>query len=346
MSSGVAMTPNAGSGYLLTARELAARDWPEPSAHVEGLITAGEVGLFIGQQKRGKSTLARQLAVDVANGTRFLDSIPTTKGTVLYIDFENKPAQIRRSLLDVVGEQALPDNLFIQSYDQIVHRDIGLGKKHLSKLKVLVGEVRPALLILDPLRLALGTETSLTDDKNLVTLVESAQELVTLSEGMSVLIVHHLKKAQDFAYGLREDPMRWIEQVYGGQALLGHVEFILGLDEESDGYAFGSIQRSQAARTLTLTKHPDQLRFLLADPLQRALKAFTDAERRLWDQLPNEFTYGAGQALASSKGLLDSVIRKAKSAELLRSATRGQYVKTNGAKALGNEGVIDIIRHS
>jgi DNA primase len=61
--------PSGHSPSLLTAAEiLQAVDSPEPDWTVEGLIPAGGVALLVGRPKTGKSTIARALAVAVAQG--------------------------------------------------------------------------------------------------------------------------------------------------------------------------------------------------------------------------------------------------------------------------------------
>ncbi len=323
-------TKHQSNPLLLTARELVERNWPEPPSKVEGLIAAGEVGLFIGQQKKGKSTLCRQLALAVAAGKPFLDKLPTSQGKVLYIDFENRPRAIKHSLLSLADVVDIGDSLVIQAYERISHRDLALSGKGLACLQVLVGEQQPSLLIIDPLRLALSAETSLLDDKHLVKIIDACQGLTEHVPDMSVVLVHHLKKKQrdDSSLPLHENPGDWIDRVFGGQALLAHVEFILGLEEQDEGYCLASVQRSQEERILFLDKHPDLLRFTFSSDQSRLSRVFrTAAQQDLWAKLPGKFSYEEGRKLAGTNGLLDRVINKARSALLLERRERGKYAK-------------------
>jgi hypothetical protein len=74
-----------------TAAELMESTPQEQSWLVDGLLPSDGFGLLVGPQKRGKSTLARQLAVAVADGEEFLGR-KVIQGEVLYISLEETEA--------------------------------------------------------------------------------------------------------------------------------------------------------------------------------------------------------------------------------------------------------------
>lgn len=69
---------------------------------VEGLITDG-LTIISGSQKVGKSWMALQLCICVANGEPFLD-LPTEQGDVLYLSLEDPPRRIQERLFRAADE--------------------------------------------------------------------------------------------------------------------------------------------------------------------------------------------------------------------------------------------------
>src|SRR6185312_3317450 len=70
-------------------------DMPQESVPwlVEGLLPAFGMSALVGKPKKGKSTLARQLCVAVAQGKKFLER-DTTQSSVFYVALEEKPTEV------------------------------------------------------------------------------------------------------------------------------------------------------------------------------------------------------------------------------------------------------------
>lgn len=94
-----------------TARELVTADLPPMEYIVDVLIAKGLV-VLTAKSKIGKSWLALQLALAVANGSDFL-GFNTTQGDVLYIDLENTEALTQARLTTLLNGSEPPDNLVI-----------------------------------------------------------------------------------------------------------------------------------------------------------------------------------------------------------------------------------------
>jgi hypothetical protein len=82
---------------ITTASELMENSDVERQWLVEGLLPAGGIGLLVGDPKIGKSTLARQLAVAVADGKEFLGR-KVAPGGALYIAMEGSRSEIKEHL--------------------------------------------------------------------------------------------------------------------------------------------------------------------------------------------------------------------------------------------------------
>jgi hypothetical protein len=117
----------------------------EPESATEWLvqdrIPAGAVVLLAGRPKAGKSTLARELAFAVATGTPWL-GWRTTVGTVWYLAFEDKRAELRRHFREMGATGTEPIRIFAgQAPSEIM-----------AALLELAAKERPALIIIDTLR--------------------------------------------------------------------------------------------------------------------------------------------------------------------------------------------------
>jgi hypothetical protein len=286
-----------------------------PGSIVEGLIEEGGISLLVARQKEGKSMLSAQLAIDVSLGEPFLDRLPSKKGTVLYIDYENRRHRLKARGVDLAGERRL-DNVLFRAFDRIADRNVGLDGDNLKRLTAAVGMVKPALLVIDPLRLA--TSTDLLDAGKVVPVLERVSTLQQVNPDMGVLLVHHLKKGQgDLSVKLKADPREWIERAFGSQALLAHVETILGLeqDKEDRRYTLATVPRSSEPLVWALEKAPNSERFLLSSGSDQ-LATWPPALRNHWVRLPDEFSWSEGMAIVGNS-TVDRIIRRAKPAGLL-----------------------------
>lgn len=294
---------------------------------VENLISPGETALLIARQKEGKSTLALQLAIDVACGDRFLGRYKTQRNTVLYVDYENRPHRIKERAKDLAKGRSLDDIISV-SYNLISDRDVGLFGDEFKRLDEIVQTLSPGLLIIDPLRYAIQKES--TDERAAVDALDQISLLRTRNPQTAVLLVHHLKKAQDnLTSVLRNDPRTWIERIYGSQAFLAHAENIWGLEHDDAGCAFGTVSRSEESLIIGLEKEADSLCFAVsANSVQVA--GMTPALRAAWDLLPTEFSRGEGLGLRIANNTLDRLIRHAKPIGLLtQDASTGRYKKAS-----------------
>jgi predicted transcriptional regulator len=78
---------------------------------VPGYICEG-LNILAGGQKMGKSWLALQIALAVAQGGKAMSAIDVEAGTVLYIALEDGLRRLQERLLLVLGESAAPENLW------------------------------------------------------------------------------------------------------------------------------------------------------------------------------------------------------------------------------------------
>jgi hypothetical protein len=239
---------------------------------------------------------------------------------VLYVDYENRPAQLKERALDLLdGRDA--SNVLVKSFEFLTERDVGLEGAAGEHLKTLIGKYEPRLLILDPLRFAAPSGDS-KDVSWAIAVVDQISLLREAYPGMSVLIVHHLKKANaDSRMRLRDDPRSWIEKAYGSQALIAHVENIWGLEADTESYTFATVPRSQEQLTLRLEKKPESQRFFISE---NKLDVLTSRQQEYWQKLPAEFTWSSAlEEYGVPNGTLDRIIRGALGVGLLERGKEG-----------------------
>jgi hypothetical protein len=182
---GGAERENSGPGHELTLQALRVfmNEPDEASAWlVDQLLPAGGVSELVAKPKVGKSTLARCLVAAVARGVPFLERV-THRGPVIYCGFEEKRGEVRQHFrqLGLTGEE--PIYVLIGA----TPRDF------LSRLRGSIDQIRPALVVIDPLiRL-----TRVKDLSEYAAVSQALEPVINLARETSthVQLVHHGRKS-------------------------------------------------------------------------------------------------------------------------------------------------------
>jgi archaellum biogenesis ATPase FlaH len=187
----------------------------EVSYCVEGLLPSASLSLIAGKPKAGKSTIARQLAVCVAQGTQFLGRT-TQQGTVLYLALEEKRSEVMAhfKLLGLAKE----DPLHIHCGAVNKHDAVAMLKASLEA----IGDV--ALVIVDPIFKFVGVR----DCSDYVQVSDGLEKLMEVARNseITILAVHHLKKKES------DDST---DGALGSTAIVGAVDTFLALKRQTGG---------------------------------------------------------------------------------------------------------------
>ncbi len=192
-----------------SVRELYAT--PEESVRyiVENLLPSSGLSILAGKPKAGKSTLARQLAVAVAQGNLFLDRA-TVKGGVLYLALEEKISEVKEHF-ELLG---------LGEHDEVLTYCQPAPDFPLQALEESLKKNRNVqLAIIDPIFRFVRVK-----DGNDYSMVNAALEpLLSLARNRAVHImaIHHRKKRQS------DDSM---DDVLGSTAIAGAVDTIPSSD--------------------------------------------------------------------------------------------------------------------
>lgn len=171
---------------LIQPHDLYNRPEVEEQFLVDQLIPLAGLSLLIGNPKDGKSSLARQLAIDVAQGGPFL-GMPTRQGSVIYFALEEPEAQLRKRL-KLAG--------FKQHDPLFAHTELLPGSR--SEIESSLQSTLDAypdvnLVIVD----TLFKFTRITDTNDYAKAQNSVEWLhrLAMDRGIVILGLHHSKKA-------------------------------------------------------------------------------------------------------------------------------------------------------
>lgn len=188
---------------------------------VEQRIPAGGVTLAVAPPKVGKSTLFRQLTVDVATGQLFL-GWPTTQGAAWYLAFQDQKAQIKKHLRALGAKATDPIRLFIgQAFATL-----------LPDLHALAQRERPTLIVVDMLAQLLRVK-DFNDYAAVTTAFEPLLQL-TRDTGAALVLLHH-GSAHQFRDGL--------DAVLGSTALSGCVDNVIVMKRDGATRSISTVQR-------------------------------------------------------------------------------------------------------
>ena len=214
----------SSSLHFKTFREIMAEPVKEIAYCVDGLIPMGGLSLLAGKPKAGKSTLVRQLAASVANGTDFLSRL-TIQGSVLYLALEEMQSEVNKHLEDLGVNENSPVSLHFG----------GSGKPEQA-----IGEIQSviqkrgdiALVIIDPLVNFLKVR----DGNDYSLMYPAMMKLVDLARntGVAIVVVHHAKKR-------KSDDLT--DGALGSTAITGAADNIVVIESHGETRSISTQQR-------------------------------------------------------------------------------------------------------
>lgn len=192
--------------------DLLAIKFPEPAPIIENLLNEEEAVVCAGPKKLGKTVLSQNMALCIANGTRFLGFRVPTAQRVLYIQQEVARRWFKERLEHMM--EALPEGPAKDNFHHVSRRGIVLTDQNtLSIVRRWIEQTKPRLVIFDPLYLFhTGEENSARD------MTKFFRPIFKLVEdyGVSVWIVHHHGKPSQLFSGYDDSDKSRGSSVIGG----------------------------------------------------------------------------------------------------------------------------------
>lgn len=189
--------------------EIMGNDESNPGWLIEGWWTRNSHGIVAGEPKSWKSTLAMDAAISIASGKPFLGEFDVKEqGPVIIIQNENAEWIIRERMsaisvhrgLGGVVEPAVDTPHFSGEWPidlpiyYINNQAFSLtNEAHVELLEKLIQEIKPVLIILDPLYLMFDGDINSAKDLN-----PSLSLLIGLKHkyNVSIMLIHHWRKSQ------------------------------------------------------------------------------------------------------------------------------------------------------
>jgi hypothetical protein len=215
----------AFSAGTMTAAEFAAQDLPEQTWIVPGMIPAGGLGLLLAAEKTGKSLLALDCGIAVAQGAEFCGQ-HTSQTNVLFIEQEGAPAALQRRIRKMTGYTTPPSNLIIRHRKPLDLTD----PKHLAGLRAYIIEHNIGLVFVGPLA-QIG---NLEDENSAAGINQIAKDLLAIitTTGATIVLIHHRKKpGQNDSYSAVGS---FFTTSRGSSALMAAVDFAIGLQRAQE----------------------------------------------------------------------------------------------------------------
>lgn len=176
-----------------TLREIQQTDLPPVKWIVKDLLPEG-YAILASRPKMGKSWMALQLALAVANGYRALGKFETVKGSVLILDIDQASQRAIKSRLDQQllqfpdDERFAPENVF---WANSINRLEDGGE---YELRAQIEKYQPSLVIIDTLRKFAPVDQRNQGYQGEYDLGSKVHE-IALQYGICILCVHHTTKA-------------------------------------------------------------------------------------------------------------------------------------------------------
>lgn len=205
---------------FLSLKELLNSEISEPKWLVDGLLPAEGTSVLCARPKVGKSTLARNLSLAVAEGEEFLGRA-TEEGRVLYLAIEENEAELKRHYQDLGVTKS--EKIFIH---------IGMLPKDIDHyLRWMLSTSKPSLVIVDPLFRCIRIQ----DSNDYIQVTRSLEYYSELARKYSchIMFVHHARKGES----------NGMDSLLGSTALFGSVDTSIMMYDHGLTRAIESIQR-------------------------------------------------------------------------------------------------------
>lgn len=175
--------------------------------------------MILGEPRAGKSFLALQLSLALAQGTALLPSIPSiSPKKVLYFYFDKTgPFAFQHRLRELIatGTNISGPLYMIHPGDKIPSANIADPTCY-RYFADIIHDVSPDVVVFDVLR-----EFHNADENDSTSLKPIGDALSNLCEGMGIILVHHTKKLD---YAGRTGPVRNIEAARGSNYIVGKAD--------------------------------------------------------------------------------------------------------------------------
>jgi hypothetical protein len=200
---------------LISAKDLASKEFPEPNWVIPGIIPEG-CTLLAARPKSGKSWLALQICIAVASGGYLFDK-KINKAEVLYLALEDIERRLQNRLSEISDTSNLEGLFFQTEWER--------GEEGLLNLDTLLKTHKQIkLVIIDTLQRFRnkknGRRDIYSDDSEDISNIKKIAD----KYGAAIIVIHHTRKS------ISEDPF---DTISGSLGLGGSADTIVVIDKKA-----------------------------------------------------------------------------------------------------------------
>ena len=310
----LAAPPTAAAPEPVELTALLDRTYPDdPGLVAGGLVVRRGLVVVGGGPKIGKTVLVSNLVLARAQRRPWL-GYATTPGVSLVAQAEIPEPELQKRVGLQIKDTGRPP---AGSVYFLTDRRIKLDRPDgLARLRALLDQVRPDLLVIDPLaRFFSGDENSAKDMGALV----AALDTLIQDYALTIIIVHHTGKGS-------LEPREGGQRLRGSSALFGAADTVMLLDRDGEGFKLSfELRHGEEPAPLYLTR-TKTLWFVPAGPPEELLAVayLVHSGPLRWGQLITAIRQDRSVPKRTAERLLD----RAKKADLIAADADGYYTAT------------------
>ena len=181
---------------MMTARELQQKKLPPINWIVKDLLPEG-LAILAGRPKFGKSWMAMNIAISVAEGNKALGYFDTVKHKVLYIALEDNDRRLQSRINNILNceiDKSASENLLLMTEKSKLPKLSETGLEEIEK--IINDEPEIKLIIIDTLGRIRGNTKR--HDNNIYQAdydLSSGLQGLAIGHHLCIMLIHHTKKA-------------------------------------------------------------------------------------------------------------------------------------------------------
>jgi hypothetical protein len=303
---------------------------------LEGIAREKQIVAFAGYYGMGKSPALEDLTVCVTRGIPWCGR-EVAKRPVITFDLESASAKYRLDIKNIaarlrVKTPSVPDELdvYLANADPAAESAttkllsvLGHPEERMGLIREALASKNNALVIIDPMDL-MFSEVDKMKGQQVVNLYLQLRDIMADYPSSLFWLTFNLRKPHREAHApnLLSDPRGWLNEVAGNADILNRCDVRLGIDALHDEIrVINGIRRGEEMHPVLVRPvgEPGHLAgFEQCNPSEIDLTgAFTEAQRKYWALLPDEFRFEQIADKAVPRSSLSRLIQRARSLGLL-----------------------------
>jgi DNA primase catalytic core len=316
---------------LISAKDLMRKEIPEMVWIVIQLLPEGLI-ILAGRPKVGKSFMAMNIAIAVANGGKALGFFDTNKHSVLYVALEDNERRLKdrmKNILQAEYESNAPDNLFFLEVGYDLPKLNEGGIEELQKIILDNPEIK--LIVIDTLGRSIADKSRKDRDMYRADYeISSKLQEMAIRNNICLLLLHHTKK------GSEENVF---DEISGTTGLTGAMDTMMVLKKKSNKCKLHVTGRDIQETDYDIEFSENTFTWNVID--KKDEQRLTSERQEIVDLLKKydrEMKTGEiAQLLGKEKSNISKMLKKLVDDEILTSPKYGTYKIVKNEKPIKNQ---------